>query len=925
MGPILSIAAKEIRALFQSQIAVLFLVLFELSTLFSFFVLSKFFARNLADLNPFFESLPLQLILLVSAISMRAWAEERKSGTLEVLLTLPVRTFDLVLGKFVAGMALVAMALLFTTPLPITVSMLGPLDWGPVIGGYLGALLLASAYLAIGLCVSARTDNQVLALMSTIAIGGLLYLVGSEQVQGLLGVSMGEAASLFGSGSRFESIARGVVDVRDLTYYASLTVFFLVLNKYFLDRRRIDAQGAGQVRLWSQQTLVGLVLLNCVAANVWIQPTRMGRIDLTENQDYSISDTTRSMLHDLNAPLTIVGVFSERSHPKLQPRVPQLRAVLEEYGFAAPRHVTVEFVDPSTDEDLANQLEEEYAIRPVPMPAADRNETRIVNSWFHVLLKLGDQHAVVTFNDLIEVDASNGQIDVRLKDPEYDISKAIRRVSQDFVSLESLVAKLPETKLVLYATEDTLDDPNLLSLDRFRKIGRELADQADTVTFEEVDPRSDPQLAETIARKYGVQPTLSLTNGGQVYYNHLVVETAEQAQRIFPRGEMSEPELKNTLEAAFKRIVPGQLKTVAIYTEKPPIPPSPPGQPPQQAPPKDYQILGALLEQRMEIVPTELDDGTVPPEVDVLIVGKAARLPPHKQMAIEQFLLRGGSVIALAGRNRAEFDRGFQRVAEDDSLFDMLEAWGVQVSTEMVLDPQSGSLALPVGRRTVQFEYPYWIDLRSAQLNGEHLAMAGLNQVSMPWASPLTLASVPEGVKAEELMHSTAGSWLRDSDAMMPDFQLHPETGFAAPTDTAPHLLGAALTGRFPPFFQESTRPQLEGALTEPVAEGRLVVLGSSELVSDLLLDYARRSPVGRIHLANDLLLQNLVDWSLEDTDLLAIRSPGNFSRQLVPVQADTLFQIEMANYLLVLLPLPLLYLWSRRRRRVPAIPGVNR
>lgn len=921
MGPVFSIAAKEIRALFQSQIAVLFLVLFEITTLFSFFVLSKFFARNLADLNPFFESLPLQLILLVSAISMRAWAEERKSGTLEVLLTLPVRSFDLVLGKFLAGMTLVGLALLFTLPLPITVSLLGPLDWGPVVGGYLGALLLASAYLAIGLCISARTDNQVLALMSTIAIGGLLYLVGTEQVQSLLGVSAGEAVSRIGSGSRFESIARGVLDVRDLAYYASLTVFFLVLNKYFLDRRRIDAHGAGQVRLFSLQTLVALVALNCIAVNVWMQPTRVGRIDLTENQDYSISDTTRSMLADLDAPLTIIGIFSERSHPKLQPRVPQLRAVLHEYGFAAPDQVTVQIVDPSTDDDLANQLEEEYGIRPVPMPVADRNETRIVNSWFHVLLKLGDQHAVVTFNDLIEVDSADGQIDVRLKDPEYDISKAIRRVSQDFVSLESLVAKLPETRLALYATEDTLDPTNLQNLDRIRKLGRELAEQSDAVVFEEVDPRSDPTLAESIAQKYGVQPTLSLTNGGQLYYLHLVVETGDQAQRIFPRGEMSESDLENTLEAAFKRIVPGQLKTIAIYTEDPPAPPPQQGQR-QPPPPRDYQILKALLGQRMEVVDTDLDKGTVPPEVDVLVVGKTGELPPHKQMAIEQFLLRGGSVIALAGRNRAEFDRGFRRVPEDPGLFAMLEKWGVKVAPSMVLDAQSGELALPVGRRTVQFAYPYWIDLRAPQLNQEHLAMGGLNQVSMPWASPITLQGVPEALATEELLHSTEQSWLRDSDDLMPDFQLHPETGFAAPTDPGAHLLGVTLVGRFPPFFTEGTRPQLEGALTEPVAEGRLVVLGSSELASDLLLDYARRSPVGRLHLANDLLVQNLVDWSLEDTDLLAIRSPGNFSRQLVPMDADTLFQIEMANYLLVLLPLPLLYLWSRRRRKVPVIAG---
>src|SRR5690606_27606551 len=140
----------------------------------------------LADVRPLFEWLPLLLIFLVSAVTMRMWAEERRAGTLEVLLTLPVRTRDLVLGKFLAGVTLTALALALTLPLPLVVGTLGPLDPGPVIGGYVGALLLGALYVAIGLCVSSRTDNQVVSLMTTLVLGGLAYVVGSDALTAAL-------------------------------------------------------------------------------------------------------------------------------------------------------------------------------------------------------------------------------------------------------------------------------------------------------------------------------------------------------------------------------------------------------------------------------------------------------------------------------------------------------------------------------------------------------------------------------------------------------------------------------------------------------------------------------------------------------------------------------------------------------------------
>ena len=238
MAEVLRIARKEFRGFFASPAAFLFLGAFLGVTLFIFFWVEAFFARNIADVRPLFEWLPLLLIFLVAALTMRAWSEERRSGTLESLLTAPVSPVVLVFGKFTAALGLVALALVLTLPLPITVSFLGQLDWGPVVGGYVATLFLAAAYIAIGLYMSGRTDNAIVALILTVVVCSLFYLIGSNTLTSLFGYEVGDFLALLGSGARFESITRGVLDLRDLYYYLSIVGVFLTLNLFSLERLR---------------------------------------------------------------------------------------------------------------------------------------------------------------------------------------------------------------------------------------------------------------------------------------------------------------------------------------------------------------------------------------------------------------------------------------------------------------------------------------------------------------------------------------------------------------------------------------------------------------------------------------------------------------------------------------------------------------
>ncbi len=296
MSTLAAIARKELRTYFLAPVALIFIATFLFASLFAFFWVEGFFSRNVADVRPLFEWLPILLIFLVPAVGMRLWSEEERMGTMELLRTFPLRTRELVLGKFLAGLSLVAVALVLTLPIPLTVDWLGDLDWGPVFGGYLATLLLAGAYLAITLCVSALTASQIVALVFSSVLCGTLYLLGSDAVASLFGNQGAEILRALGAGSRFESILRGVIDLRDLLYYGSIIGFGLVLNATLLDARRWSrSQQRASFRLHARLGVL-LVGLNLLAMNGLAAPRRGARIDLTAQGDQTICPPRRSHL-----------------------------------------------------------------------------------------------------------------------------------------------------------------------------------------------------------------------------------------------------------------------------------------------------------------------------------------------------------------------------------------------------------------------------------------------------------------------------------------------------------------------------------------------------------------------------------------------------------------------------------------------------
>ena len=233
----LSVYRKEMRTYLISPIFYVLAVLFAALCAVVFFQLGNFWLVRHASLDGLFGALPWILAIgLAPAIAMRLWSEESRAGTLETLMTSPMRSREIVLGKFLSAWSLLGLCLLATLPIPITVAALGELDWGPVVGGYLGAMLMGGALLALGLWISALTAHQIVAFMLSAVCGFVLVMLQrmATQVGGDLGAFL-ERLSL---SAHFQPMARGVVDLRDVLYFVSFILFFLYLNTLAVEGRR---------------------------------------------------------------------------------------------------------------------------------------------------------------------------------------------------------------------------------------------------------------------------------------------------------------------------------------------------------------------------------------------------------------------------------------------------------------------------------------------------------------------------------------------------------------------------------------------------------------------------------------------------------------------------------------------------------------
>lgn len=932
------VASKEITLFFSSPVAYLFLGVFAAVSLFVFFWGESFFARNIADVRPLFEWMPVLLIFLCSALTMRLWSEERRTGTLEHVLTQPAPLWSFVMGKFLGCLLLLLIALLVTLPLPITVSFLGELDWGPVWSGYLATFFLGAAYLAIGLFVSSRSSNQIVSMILAVTVCGVFYLAGSAAITAFTGNTAGEWLRLLGTGSRFDSITRGVIDLRDIYYYVSIIVVFLTLNVYFLERERwTQAHATSHHRNW--RIVTALVVLNAVATNFWLGQLNKLRVDTTEGAQYSISDATQNYLSQLQEPLLIRGYFSGKTHPLLSPLVPQVRDLIREYEIAGDGRVVTEFIDPLLNPGMEEEANQLYGIEPVPFQVADRYQSSIVSSYFNVLVQYGDEHEVLGFRDLIDIKATGSSMpEVKLRNPEHDLTRVIKKVLTSYQAGGNLFSTVKGDlafNAYISAEEKLPSDLQLFSKTVAEVAERYAQQSGGQFTVKVLDPEANGgQVAQQLATNYGLQAMASNLFSNDRFYFHMLVEGQGQAVQI-PLDDLSDGAFERNLKAGIKRFASGFTKTVALV--------SPPGIPTQFGmSPGEYSQLENFLNQDFNVTQEDLSDGGVSGEADILLLAGPSDLDEKSVFAVDQFLMQGGTVIAATAPWTASFSRQSIDLSDRKSgLEDWLAHHGIEMDNSVVMDAQNAAFPAPVTRQVGNMRiqemrmlnYPYFVDIRQNGFAEDNPITQELPQLTMAWASPVTVDEAKNTErKLTTLLRSSERSWLSTSTDIMPKIGDGGGVEYRPESEQGSQTLALIAQGKFQSFFADKESPllgepkpnALEAAVaeakgeTEPGEEietvftgvinhspdsARLVVFASNDFLRDQVIQMTA-SAAGSNSMSPFQLMANTVDWSLEDTALMQIRSRGQFNRTLVPMDRGSRLFWEYLNYALAAIAL---------------------
>jgi ABC-2 type transport system permease protein len=403
------VARRELGSYFNSPVAYIAVLFFLVLTSAWLFYGQRFFAGDAATLRGFFATWPLVFIVLLPALTMRSWAEEQRQGTAEILLTLPVRERELVLGKFLAAWALLGLMFLLTLPVPLGASLFGSFDPGPIASQYLGALLLGASGLALGLLVSALSANQVSAFLIGVALLLVLTLIGRLPALLSLPAWASGALNALSLDYHFDSFRKGLFDSRDAVYFLVLAAGFLVFASRALYLRRFGQAGSrGKLR---ELLLLGL-LTACLAFVLADSARFFVRLDLTSRRAYSLSPVTRAQFARIPERVRITYYLSDALR-SLSPEPGRVVDLLQEYAAGSRGKVSVAVRDPLKDGslDTARRL----GVMPQQVQVVQANEQRTLDVFSGITLEYLNRYTTfpAVFSD---------------EGLEYSLSFAIRKL-----------------------------------------------------------------------------------------------------------------------------------------------------------------------------------------------------------------------------------------------------------------------------------------------------------------------------------------------------------------------------------------------------------------------------------------------------------------------------------------------------------------
>ncbi len=410
MNRIWTIARREVKTLFDQPTGYVLLIVFLAINAFMFF--RNAYLSNTASLRPMLDFMPWVFLFFVPAVAMRSLAEDIRSGLLEIVLAQPISEAELVIGKYLGVVIVLVGALATTLLIPVGLDLGSDLQWGPVIAQYLGAALLALGFAGIGVWASSLSKSQITAFILAVAVMFALILVGLDPLLVGLPPVLGTIAARLGVLSHFESIGRGVLDLRDLLYFLSLAAVFLSLAYAVVMRRRLAAgsQATKQLRVGTLLLVGVLVALNLAGGQIG------GRIDLTPGNAYTLSGATKDIAKSLSDIVTL-KLFSSKELPAefaLNKR--DVDDLLRDLKSSGGGNIRVIERDPGTDNAAAEDART-LGVVAVQFNVVGQGELQVKEGYFGLVVQHADKHETIPFIQ-------------RTDDLEYRLASTIRNLSR---------------------------------------------------------------------------------------------------------------------------------------------------------------------------------------------------------------------------------------------------------------------------------------------------------------------------------------------------------------------------------------------------------------------------------------------------------------------------------------------------------------
>ncbi|MBI1883114.1 MAG: Gldg family protein [Chlamydiae bacterium] len=736
MKNILILFRREWGAYFNSTIAYIFLIVFSLVT--SSLYLLSFFLAGRIEMRSFFSGLPIMLVVFIPAITMRLWAEERKEGTFELLLTLPLKTRDLVLGKFFASLAFYAIALGTTASIPLMLKLLGKPDWGPILGGYFGSFLCGSFFIGLGLFVSGLCKDQILAFVVSMMTCLSFYLLGMPlvalQLDGWTGtLALGTRILKFVAMTpHFEGVERGLLDARDVIYFLSMTALFLGLNVFYLESR-MKPHAKRQLIVYTFVYTCLILFFNGVADGF----TRE-RFDLTEEKIYTVSPEAKGVLSQLKVPVKVDFYISPPE------KMPSLMKTFEE-----------EVVDKIQEFEIASNGNLQFQVHHVEAMDALNIQRREMRKLFSK--RLGEDAAKQLLGEAEKAEETESQ----------KLSEELMKKGVVPFQVQSIEA----------------DERTIVSIY-----------SGMTLAYKEKKPEAIPRLTP---QNFG---SLEYELISRIF--HLTRDPKPRIALITPKDRM-DPQIKELFEA----------RGIATAEEK-----------------DHFKYLPKILEsEEYEIIPIDFEKNeSIPENVNTVVIVNPQRWNKREIWELNHALLSGKSVILAIQSYQQNYTSDQEgphasSLKINTGLDGLLKKYGVQVSSDFLMDRQSETLSIQTEERYGPFEVampihlPTHVILTGDSMNPDISISNRLSSLFYLWGTvliPDTEKILKNHLKTTTLLSSGKESWthpfregeLKREDIEPPD---HFEPG---------KPLALLIEGTFPDAFKDKKKPRWEKGVEEKSA-----------------------------------------------------------------------------------------------------------